>query len=89
MNTAARFFNFRIPEMIPVGKFDFSKLTSIQKKLISPYIPYFNYKIKFSTGNSRLLLGECPAKWPVITEEYFRTMFNFCLDSGFIAKRTH
>ena len=56
INSASDFFGFRKPELIPSKDFDMGSLTPVQKKIIEPYIPYFNYETKFEAANARKVL---------------------------------
>ena len=87
VNISAKFFDFKIPTMVPIEQFDFTKLTPLQKNLISAYLPYFNYRVKFSTERAQAVLSKSGLNWPIIDEKYFQIIFSFCLNSGFIAKR--
>jgi thioester reductase-like protein len=87
LDLASKHFDFKIPEMIPLENFRQEMLTEIQWALIEPYVPYFNFKSLFDSGNAEVLLGCTDFKWPDVDERYFQRIFNYCLSSGFIKQR--
>jgi len=87
IDAASRYFNFQKPRLIPREKFPFKKLTPLQRSLIKPYIPYFNYKLRFDTSNAQKILKKTNFKWPKINAQLLKRLFKFCVKSGFIKRK--
>jgi len=89
LDSAARFFGFKKPRLIPVSKFDMAKLRGFSYKLLEQYIPYMNHeKVIFDTGNSQNALNGDEFRWPKTDESFLETLFRFCDESGYIKART-
>ena len=58
INTAAEFFNFDPPELIPVEDFDWSCLTPARRALAEPFVPYFNHKTVFQKKRNKMFVGK-------------------------------
>ncbi len=86
MEFGAKFFGYNNPAWIPLEKFDFKRLSFVQKSLIEPFVPYFNYKAVYSAKKTELILEKLNFRFPIINEEFLHRLFQFCLDSGFIKR---
>jgi len=90
IDIASDFFGFRAPQFIPLKDFDMTRLTVVQKSLIGPYIPYFNYKTSFDTTKAKRILDRVGFRCPMVDEEVLLKLFKYCADTGFIKrKRQH
>ena len=89
IDIAEDFFGFKKPELIPFEYFDMTKLSPVQRKLIEPYIPYFNYKTMFDSSEAQKIIIEKELKYPVIDDRFLERIFKFCAKSGFIKPKKH
>lgn len=81
---SSRYFNFKMPKFIPVEKFDFNKLTPVQKMLAMPFMPYCNYKTNFLFKKTQDILNRYNFKCPVMDREKLEKIFEYCDKTGFI-----
>lgn len=84
IDIASKYLKFRKPLLVPQEKFTYKKLSPLQFSLIEPYIPYFNYKLKFNSKNANSILSKTSFKWPKIDKPLLKQLFKFCVASGFI-----
>jgi len=87
IDTASDFFGFSKPELVPLKDFDMDTLTTVQKHLIDPYIPYFNYGAMFDSVSTMNMLGGKGFHCPIIDTEFLVKLFKFCDKAGFIKRR--
>lgn len=87
LDVASKYFNFHKPKMIPFEDFPKEKLTPIQWALIEPYVPYFNYKIKFHSKKTNSVLNKTSFNWPEVDGHFLKRLFKFCLISGFLKRK--
>ena len=86
INLSIDFFGFKDCKFTSVKNFDMNKLTPTQKKLIKPYLPYFNYKCIFTSKKTEAELKRYNFTYPIINEEYLKRTLNFWIKSGFLKK---
>ena len=84
---ASKFFNFRKPRLIPIEEFNFEDLSLVQRKLLQPFAPYMNNKITFDSSNASEILGKYRFRFSRVDEELLHTIFGYCLQRGFQARR--
>lgn len=84
LNEAANYFKFRKPKFIPKEEFCLEKFSPAQFGLIEPYAPYFNYKLRFDSSAAKRILRPTNFKWPKPNKIFFKRLFKFCIQSGFI-----
>jgi thioester reductase-like protein len=84
LKKASNFFGYCNPKFIPLKKFRFNRLTIIQKKILEPFIPYFNYKVLFKASKTEAKLKQVNFSYPVMSEDFYCRLFAFCKMSGFI-----
>ena len=89
IDLASDFFEFKKPEFIPIKYFNMKDLSSVQRNLIEPYIPYFNYKTDFDSSFTRNTLAKHGFHCPKIDDKLLIRLFKFCVDSGFIKPKRH
>jgi len=87
VDVASKYFGFRKPDFIPVEKFDMATLTYVQRILIEPFVPYFNYNPLFDTSNSTKILNTYNYKCPSIDDNMLLRLFRYCVESGFIKRK--
>ena len=86
---AADYFGFQKPEFIPIEKFDFDDLTSVQRALASPFMPYLNYKAILAADKTfSILRGSYGFDYPRFNESNLSRIFEYCVMSKFIKKQT-
>lgn len=81
---AGKYFGFKMPEFIPAEKFVYNGWTPIQRALAEPYIPYFNYTTKFSSGKTQEVLKEYNYALPMMDERRLLKVLEYCNKRGFI-----
>jgi thioester reductase-like protein len=88
LNTASSYFGFKKPKITPENKFNFKKLKGFKKKVIEPYLPYFNHKkIIFDTTNFKNAVNGYDFAWPVIDRKLLRRLFKYCADVKYINRK--
>lgn len=84
MNVATRFFHFHKPILIPLKYFPKGRLTSLQWSLIRPYVPYFNYHLRFDATQTNGVLSSLGFHWPKMDKAMLVNLFRYCVRCGFI-----
>ena len=85
---ASQYFGFSPPELIPPEKFNFKKWTPVQRLLAEPYIPYFNFTVKFlSEKTQEILKNRYNFEIPQVTEDNLIKVFEYCVKRGFIRQK--
>jgi len=88
LDVACKYFCFKKPHIIDRRKFDYSTLTGFRKKLLDPYIPYFNHKyIVYDDANFRSVIAGQKFMWPKIDKKLLLTLFKYCDKVGFIKRK--
>lgn len=88
LNTASPYFGFKKPKIIPENKFNFRKLRGFRRKVIEPYLPYFNHKkIIFDTTNFKKAINGAGFTWPVIDKRLLHRLFKYCADVKYINRK--
>jgi len=83
-DSAAEYFGYRNPKFIPIERFDMKRLSNVQFQLISPFIPYFNYKALYTSKKTEAILRTYNFQYPPINESLYTRIFNYCVKVGFI-----
>ncbi|MCX5677793.1 MAG: SDR family oxidoreductase [Candidatus Omnitrophica bacterium] len=87
IDVASDFFGFKKPEFVPLKDFSMNTLTTVQKNLIEPYIPYFNYKTIFDSVNTMDMLEEKGFQCPIVDTDFLVKLFKFCDETGFMKRK--
>ena len=88
LNTASAYFGFRKPKIISENRFNFKELKGFKKKVIEPYLPYFNHKeIDFDTTNFKKAVNGNEFNWPVTGRKLLRRLFKNCVDVKYIVRK--
>lgn len=84
MATASEFFRYQNPNFIRQQNFCFDVLTSVQKKILEPFLPYMNYKgIQVSVATTKLL-KDLGFVYPRINRDFYFRLFEYLNKVGFI-----
>lgn len=83
LSLASNFFGFRLPQLVPLEKFDFRRWTVTQRLLAEPFIPYFNYRTKIKADKTRKIINN-DVSFPPFDKDNLRRIFNFCVERSFI-----
>jgi thioester reductase-like protein len=90
LSMASEYFGFKKPEFVPVEKFDiYKEYTPVKRKMVEPYLPYFNYAAEFDMTNT---LGAFRGKdfvFPEFDDANFTVLFEYCAKAGFIKRKNH
>ena len=89
IDLASDFFGFHKPEFVPVENFDMHRLSKVQRLLIEPFVPYFNYNVSFGRSNTDKLLNRISYECPIVDDEILIRLFKFCADSSYIKPKRH
>jgi len=87
IDLASDFFGFKKPEMAPLRDFNMDRMSVVQKKLIGPYVPYFNYNIEFNSLYTQNILKKIGLEYPPVNDKFLLKLFAYCLKSGFIKRK--
>lgn len=86
IESACRVLKFRKPLLVPLRKFDKSRLTKAQWKLIDPFVPYFNYRLRFKSARTNGLLESLGFHWPKVDGMLLKRLFEFCVQCKYIPR---
>jgi long-chain acyl-CoA synthetase len=84
VTSASEFFGFKKPHYVLLKDFDINSLTPVQRKIIEPYIPYFNYETKFDASSANKILKKYNFSFPDYDRTHLNRIFEYCVTSGFI-----
>lgn len=84
VDVASRYFKFKKPLFISREKFDFKKLSPFQFNVIKPFVPYFNYKLRYDSTQAQAILNMVSFEWPKISDVFLRRLFKYCIQCKFI-----
>jgi len=88
LDIASDYFGYKMPRLIPLQDFDLEKAyTPVQRNLIEPFIPYFNYYVDFDMGNAMSILMSQNFVFPEFDETNFLKLYEFCDMCGFIKRK--
>lgn len=87
MKEAAEYFGYNNPVWVSPEDFDMKKLTTVQQYLLKPFIPYFNYKGRFSANYTLNVLEENGFSCPLINSEFHTRLFQYCAKVDFIKRK--
>lgn len=82
--TVSEYFSFKIPEFIPLDKFNFGDWTPSQKILAEPQIPYFNYKARFLSNKTQAILRKYNFDFVDMDKENLQRLFSYCVAKAYI-----
>lgn len=88
VDMASSVFHCRKPKLVPIEKFPRSQLTALQWNLIEPFVPYFNYRLRFKSKHTNTQLRTLGFRWSRMTPALLRRIFRYCAHYGFIPHRT-
>lgn len=80
------FLSIRKPRYVSVAEFNKLEKSVVKKKLIEPFIPYFNFKALFDNTKTNEFLSKAGFLPPVINDGYIYRILNFCLKVNFLKK---
>lgn len=84
VDTASRVFHCQKPKLIPIEQFPRSHLTALQWDLIEPFVPYFNYRLRFKAERTNTQLRALGFEWSCMTPAMLEQIFRYCVHCGFI-----
>jgi thioester reductase-like protein len=87
MKFASKFFGYKEPDYTALKKFNLSSLNPVQKSLINPYIPYFNFCASFDSQYTQKKLRKVKYRFPHINKNFIIRQFKFCEKAGYIKKQ--
>jgi long-chain acyl-CoA synthetase len=87
MKLASEYFGFKMPKCISVEKFDFEKWTYVQRALADSFVPYFNYRTKFSSRKTQGVLRDYNFKYPKMNSNNLKKIFEYAIKTNFIKRK--
>lgn len=84
VDIASRIFHCQKPLLIPLEQFPRKRLSSMQWDLIKPFVPYFNYRLRFKADHTIHRLSSLGFRWPKMDDAMLAKLFRYCLQCGFI-----
>jgi len=88
IDTATHVFRCNKPALIPVERFPRKRLSHLQWDLIEPFVPYFNYRLRFNGEYSNSVLRSFGFQWPKMDDRLLAVLFQYCIDCGYIRLRS-
>jgi len=77
LDIAVKVFGIDRPKRIPLKSFNMDRLTDVQKRLIGPYVPYFNFKARFDDTNAQRLLQKKSFRYHHLKDADIRSVFEY------------
>jgi len=88
LNVAGSYFGFKKPKVVSEDKYDYGKLIGFRKRVLDPYLPYFNHKkLTFDTANFHQAIRDKEFSWPLIDEDLLVRLFKYCADVQYIRRK--
>ncbi|MBN1353643.1 MAG: SDR family oxidoreductase [Candidatus Omnitrophica bacterium] len=88
LDLASEHFGFKRPELVQWEKLDFYKdYSAVERKILEPYSPYFNYQTEFDMHNTLTELKKKEFAFPDFDKENFIRLFEYCDKVGFIKRK--
>jgi len=87
VDTASEYFGFRKPRFVKEKKFCTKKLSPLQWSLVEPFVPYFNYKLRFDSQNSQAILKKRKFIWPEVNKVFLGKLYQYCTECNFIRSK--
>ena len=88
LNIASSYFGFKKPKLIPKNQYDFKELKGFRRKVIEPYLPYFNHKgVVFGMANFNRAVKGTDFAWPAINRKLLFRLFKYCVDVKYINRK--
>ncbi len=86
LRKASGFFKYKNPKWISLKEYKESRLSFVQKRIIDPFVPYFNYFGKYDSRKTFEALKKRNISLPKVDEILLEKMFLYCRESGYIKK---
>lgn len=86
LEAAGKYFKFNIPTCIPSKIFNWQVLSTAQRYLIEPFVPYLNCETQFDAHATETKLRNYNFEYPNITIEQLNQYFKYCELVGYIKK---
>lgn len=88
LNIASAYFGFKKPKITPKNRFNFKALKGFRRKVIEPYLPYFNHKeMIFDRTNFKKAVKGTAFKWPNVDRKLLLTLLKYCVDVKYITRK--
>ncbi len=88
LEMASSYFGFQKPKLTLQQKFHFEDLKGFRRKVIDPYLPYFNHRtVVFDAENFDAAINGKDFRWPVIDKDLLLRLFKYCADAKYIRRR--
>jgi len=88
LDVATDFFGFRKPGLVKLEDIDMrAEYSAIKRKMIEPYLPYFNYFTEFTMENGKARLEKEGFEFPELDRKNLTRLFEYCAKTGFIKRK--
>ncbi len=91
LDIASDYFGFKKPAITTEKNYNFKKLKGFGKKIIEPYLSYFNHpKVSFDNTNFKRAISKNKFTWPIVNKKLLLILFKYCVKTGYIKQKvTH
>lgn len=80
-------FECRRPTLVPAEHFDSGQFSPSQWRMMRPFVPYLNYRLRFSATHTNAVLNDAGFRWPKVDENMLEKLYRYCAKAGFIRAR--
>lgn len=87
MDILSKYLSVKKVKYVSPYIFNKNEKSVIRKKIIEPFIPYFNLKITFGCSESYRILKNLGFEMPRIDEQFLFRTLKYCQESGFLKER--
>jgi len=77
LDIAQEVFELKRPARVPLEDFDMNSLTGIQRQMVGPFIPYFNFKARFDSRNADKVLKDKGFCYNSLRDDEVRSVFKY------------
>ena len=89
MDICSNYLSFKKPAYISREQFDRMNIGPIRKKMIEPFLGYFNFKAIFDNTKTLKVLGNLGFKLSKINDNYIYRILEYCIKSNFLKNRNN
>lgn len=86
MNCASRYIGYENPKFVKLHNFNPDSLGIYKRKIIDPYIPFFNFKSVFDARKTFEALLGSGFTYPLINDGFINRLLEFSIQKGYIFK---
>ena len=88
MRFASKCLGYKEPRYVNLKKFNTGKYTPLARRMIDPYVPYFNFRAIFDSKKTMKILNGLGYEYPEINDDYLGRLFEYCMKKGYVKRTT-